>query len=210
MRHLTIHCRSPTHLILNTLTLSSADMHDEARSDMNGGSVFVAGSDYGSVEFVTGIGKKATRRGRNSMPLRASRRPMLLSRKKSRWRCSRTPQGSKWAVLEANIDGVDVVAVGYRYNGKKTLFCVMTKGAAPLCHLFSLPSLFSPLLSSPLSVSSPLCSLFFLPPPSLCPLSSLLSPLCPRRLRCHLLRAFFGIIPRFFRRDRRLRGCAVS
>jgi len=37
--------------------------------------------------------------------------------------------GGKWAVLESTIEGVEVVAVGYKYNTKKVLFFAMTKGA---------------------------------------------------------------------------------
>ena len=37
--------------------------------------------------------------------------------------------GGKWAVLESTIEGVEVVAVGYKYGTKKVLFFAMTKGA---------------------------------------------------------------------------------
>lgn len=42
----------------------------------------------------------------------------------------KAPSGS-YIVLEARVDGVDLVFVGYKYNRRKVIFCVMTKGAAP-------------------------------------------------------------------------------
>ena len=158
----------------------------------------MADAGFGSVELVVFIGKKAKESGTKLHAIVCVKQAHALFPKEILEATLKDAPGGKWATLEFNIEGVDVVAVGYKYNSKKVIFFVMTKGAgstepgephvvqftSPLLSApsFSLPSPFSPLrfLSSILPAFSSVCPLR---PSALCPLSSLLSP-----LRCH----FFG------------------
>ena len=74
-------------------------MHDEVRFDMNRGFVFVADSDYGYVEFVTGIGKKAKETGKKLHAIACITQAHAAFAKEIPAEMSRTPQGASGLFL---------------------------------------------------------------------------------------------------------------
>ena len=117
---------------------------------------------FGSIELVVYIGKKAKESKKKLHAIVCVKQAQALFPEILETTLKDAP-GGKCATPKANIEGVNMVAVGYKYNSEKVLFFVMTKGAGstepgePYVIQFTSPLLSAPLLLSALSLlSSPL------------------------------------------------------